>query len=122
MSTRLFSTYCRDGALIVAPVEPIGSLNAAEVRGEAEGLMAEVHAQGVAKVIFEMSRADYFGSQVIELMILVWRYLAPAQGRLALCQLSPAAKEMLHVVGLDTLWPVCDTLDEALAAKGQGGE
>jgi stage II sporulation protein AA (anti-sigma F factor antagonist) len=101
---------------------PIGSLNAAEVRKEAEGLMAEVHAHGTTKVVFDMCRADYFGSQVIELMILVWRYLAPASGTLTLCRLSPAAKEMLHVVGLDALWPVCDTLDQALAAPVECGE
>jgi anti-sigma B factor antagonist len=122
MSTKLFSTYCRDGALVVAPLEPIGSLNAAEVRTEAEGLMAEVHAQGLTKVIFEMSRADYFGSQVIELMILVWRYLAPARGTIVLCCLSPAAKDMMHVVGLNTLWPICNTLDEAVAVPAQRAE
>jgi anti-anti-sigma factor len=117
MSTRLFSTYCSDHALVVAPMSPIGSLCAADVRREAQDLMAEVHAEGVAKVIFDMDRAEYFGSQVIELMILVWRYLAPARGTLVLCRLSPAAREMLHIVGLDTLWPICDTIEQALATS-----
>ena len=116
MSTKLFSTYCRDEALVVAPMEPIGSLSASDVRKEAEGLMAEVHAEGVTKVVFDMGRAEYFGSQMIELMILVWRYLSPAHGSLVLCRLSPAAREMLQIVGLDTLWPICDTLDDAVAA------
>jgi anti-anti-sigma factor len=115
MSTKLFTTYCRDQALVVAPTGPIGSLCAADVRKEAEGLMAEVHAQGVKKVVFEMSRADYFGSQVIELMILVWRKLSAVAGTLALCQMSPAAREMLHIVNLDSIWRICGTLDEALA-------
>jgi anti-anti-sigma factor len=114
MSTKLYSTYCQDHALVVAPLEPIGSLYATDMRKEAEGLMAEVHAQGVKKVVFEMSRADYFGSQVIELMILVWRRLAAVQGTLALCCLSPAAREMLHIVNLDTIWRICSTLEEAL--------
>lgn len=116
MSTKLFSTYERQGALVVAATGPIGSLSAAEVRREADGLMAEVNAQRIAKVVFDMDRAEYFGSQVLELMILVWRYLAPAKGSMALCRLSPAAREMLQVVGLDKLWPVRDTIDEALAA------
>ena len=115
MSTKLFSTYCRDQALVVAPTAPIGSLYAVGVRKEAEGLMAEVHAEGVKKVVFDMSRADYFGSQVIELMILVWRRLAPLDGTLAICRMSPAAREMMHIVNLDTIWRICDTLDEALA-------
>ena len=122
MSTKLFSTYCRDHSLVVAPTEPIGSLSAADVRKEAEGLMAEVHEQSVKKVVFDMSRADYFGSQVIELMILVWRYLSPVHGTLALCRISPAAREMLHVVNLDTIWRICDTLDEALVEPAQVGE
>ena len=83
--------------------------------------MAEVHAQSV-KAIFDMSRADYFGSQVIELMILVWRRLAPVQGTLAICRISPAAREMMHIVNLDTIWRICDTLEEALAEPAQIGE
>ena len=92
MATKLFTTCCRDQALVVAPTAPIGSLYVADVRKEADGLMAEVHAQGAKKVVFDMSRADYFGSQVIELMILVWRKLSAVQGTLALCQMSPAAR------------------------------
>ncbi len=122
MSTKLFSTYCRDHALVVAPMAPIGSLYVVGVRKEAEGLMAEVHAAGVKKVVFDMSRADYFGSQVIELMILVWRRLAAVQGSLALCRMSPAAREMMHIVNLDTIWRICDTLDEALAEPAQTAE
>jgi len=120
MSTRLFSTYSQDHALVVAPLKPIGSLSASEVRKEADDLMAEVHAHGVAKVVFDMGRADYFGSQVIELIILVWRHLSPAHGTLVLCRLSPAAREMLQIVGLDKLWAIYDTLDEALVTAEEG--
>jgi anti-anti-sigma factor len=122
MSTKLFSTYSRDHSLVVAPIEPIGSLYAVDVRKEAEGLMAEVNAQGVNKVVFDMSRADYFGSQVIELMIIVWRRLASVHGTLSLCRMSPAAREMMHIVNLDSIWRICDTLDEALAEPAQAGE
>ena len=125
MSTKLFTIYRRDDALVVAALESIGSLSSANVRTEAEGMMAEMHAAGVKKVIFDLASADYFGSQVIELMILVWRYLAPVKGLLALCRLSPASREVLHISGLDSLWPICDTLEQALAAsppsKGAAG-
>ena len=66
-------------------------------------------------MVFDMSRADYFGSQVIELMIVVWRRLAAVHGALVLCGMSAAAREMMHIVNLDTIWRICDTLDEALA-------
>jgi anti-anti-sigma factor len=122
MSTQLFSTYCRDQALVVAPTESIGSLHAVGVRKVAEGLMAEVHAAGVKKVVFDMSRADYFGSQVIELMIVVWRRLAAEQGTLTFCRMSPAAREMMHIVNLDSIWRIYDTLDEALAEPAQAME
>ncbi len=122
MSTKLFSTYCRDQALIVAPTESIGSLHTVGVRKEAEALMAEVHAACINKVVFDMSRAEYFGSQVIELMIVVWRRLAAVQGTLVFCQMSPAAREMMHIVNLDSIWRIYDTLDEALAEPAQAME
>src|SRR5437868_15189228 len=107
MSTKLFTTCCRDQALVAAPTAPIGSLYAGDVRKEAEGLMAEVHAQGVKQVVFEMSRADYSGSQAIELMILHWRKLSAVRGSLALSHLSRAAREMVHLANVDAIWGIC---------------
>jgi anti-anti-sigma regulatory factor len=119
MFTSSFLTYRCNDALIVTATESIGSLAATDVRKEADCMMADVRAGGLKKVIFEMSRADYFGSHMIELMVLVWRHLSPLQGTLALCQLSPAAREVLHIVNLDSLWPICDTLEQALAVSSE---
>ena len=120
MSMKLFTTSCHGDALVVAAKEAVGSLSSIDVRDEADCLMAQMHTSGLKKLVFDLERADYFGSQMIELMIITWRYLSPTQGTLALCHVSEAGREVLHVVGLDKFWPVCNTLDEALAASQQG--
>jgi len=114
---KLFTT-CRHGdALVVAANAAIGSLSSTDVRGEADCLMAQMHESGLKKLVFDLERADYFGSQMIELMIIAWRYVSPAHGALALCHVSAAGREVLRIVGLDKFWPVCNTLDEAIAAS-----
>ena len=82
----------------------------------ADCLLSQIHALGINKLVFDLERADYFGSQMIELLIIAWRYVSPAHGTLALCHVSAAGREVLRVVGLDKFWPLCDTLDEALAS------
>lgn len=122
MSMKLFTTYRNGDALVVAANIPIGSLTSTDVRDEADCLLSQLHALGINKLVFDLERADYFGSQMIELLIIAWRYVSPAHGTLALCHVSAAGREVLRVVGLDKFWPLCDTLDEALASPQERWE
>ena len=117
MSMKLFTTYRQGDALVAVAQGTVGSLGAADARFEVDALLAQIHEWGLQKLVFDMGKADYFGSQMIELMIIAWRRLASDHGILALCQLSETGREVMHTVGLDKLWPVCNTLDEALAAQ-----
>jgi anti-anti-sigma factor len=117
MSMRHFTTSRFNDTLVVSAKQAIGSLDSTDVRHEADCLMEQLHTLNLKKLVFDLGKADYFGSQMIELMIIAWRYLSPVHGTLSLCQVSEAGRGVLRVVGLDAFWPVCDTLDEALAVS-----
>ena len=116
MSMNLFTTSCQGDALVAVAEGAIGSLGPVDARREADCLLAQMQAEGVKKLVIDLGKANYFGSHMIELMIITWRHLSPAHGILALCQVSETGREVLEAVGLDKFWPVCNTLDEALAA------
>jgi anti-anti-sigma factor len=117
MPLKLFTALRQGDALVVSAQAAIGSLDFSDVRQETECLLAQLREQGLKRIVFDMRRADYFGSQLIELLVLVWRYLSPLHGTLALFQVSEPGREVLHVAGLDKFWPICNTLDEALTVE-----
>ena len=117
MSMKLFTTSHQGDALVAVAEGDVGSLGTGDARLEVDSLLAQMREWDVHKLVFDMSKADYFGSQMIELMIIAWRRLASVNGMLALCRLSATGREVMHTVGLDKLWPTCNTLDEALAAS-----
>ena len=114
-----FTTECRGDALVVTANAPLGSLISTGVRSEADHLIGQLLQCGLKKLVFDMRNSGYFGSQMIELMLVVWRRLSPLGGALALCNLSPEGREVLRVVGLDAYWPICDSLDQALATTSE---
>jgi len=117
MSMQFFTTSRQGDTLVAVAQGAIGSLGPVDTRLEADCLLAEMQEEGVQKLVLDLGKAEYFGSQMIELMIIAWRHLAQTHGMLALCQVSETGQEVLHAVGLDKFWPVCRTLDEALAAS-----
>jgi len=119
---KLFTTSRHGDALVVAADAAVGSLNASDFHDEADRLIAQMRESSLKKLVFDLKRAEYFGSQMLELMISVWRHVSPANGALALCHVSEAGRDVLHVVGLDMFWPVCNTLDEAISALGPSSE
>ena len=116
MSMKLFTTSRQGDALVAVAEADVGSLGTANTRLEVDSLLMQMREWGVQKLVFDMSKAEYFGSQMIELMIIAWRRLASVNGILALCRALGDRAGSLHTVGLDKLWPTCNTLDEALAA------
>lgn len=66
-------------------------------------------------LVVDLSHVDFFGSSFIEILYRVWSRLHARGGHFALCGLSPYCREVIEVTNLNTLWPVYDSVDEAVA-------
>ena len=55
---------------------------------------------------------------MLEAMLVLWKRIVDSGGRMAVCNASPTIRDILRVSRFETLWPVCDTLDSALAVVG----
>ena len=84
-----------------------------EIRG---ALLSEASKADPPPMVLDLSGTNYIGSAFIELLVRVWKRLTERGGTMVLCGLRPFCAEVLRVTGLDHLWRVFPTQDQAVTA------
>jgi len=108
-SERLGST------LLLVPVGRVSSLIGDEARPELDGLLGQLQQPEVKHVVVDFAEVSYFGSIMLTTLHAIWKNVRAGGGKMALCNVSEVVREILQISQFDTLWPVCDSREEALA-------
>ncbi len=114
-SPKFFHVEPNDGALIIAAVENIHGLVEDEVRDECDALLEQLDQNKTQNAVIDLEALDYFGSIMLELMVVVWKKVTKSGGKFAVCNVSQVGMEILKTAKFDTIWPVLDSRDAALA-------
>lgn len=101
--------------LILSPQRNITSLAEDEVQLQWDTLIARLDGSEIAHVVFDFAKVSYFGSSMLEAMLYLWKKIDAQGGKLAVCNLSSTAAEILRLSRFDKIWRVCGSRDEALA-------
>ena len=92
--------------------------------GIAAGIYTQItaaFASGVRVVVADMTATMFCDTMAIRTLVLAHRQ-APANGtELRLVVMSPGVLRIMEVLGVDTMLPVYDSLEEALAGQSQDG-
>ena len=112
-ATKHFAIEQADGVLIIAPQGSIGALDAESIRTEWVGVLDRVATSGALHVVIDLQGLEYFGSIVLELIVVLWKRLSVKGRRLAICNVSPVGLEILQAAKFDTIWPIVSSLEEA---------
>lgn len=105
---------CGD-TLVFAAIDAIGGLVEDEARQEWDALLTQLSLQSAKNAIMDLGALDYFGSIVLELMVVLWKRISAQGGKLAVCNVSPVGLEILRTAKFDTIWPILHTREEALS-------
>lgn len=106
----------QDGnVLIISPLFTFGTFTEAELHAEWAVIERRLRDPAVQHVTIDLSEVPYFGSTVLEWMVLIWKRIRAKGGRLAVCNCSPLGGTILAATRLDTLWQICDDRAEAMA-------
>jgi len=81
-----------------------------------ELILRPLRRQDNPSVVFDLSRAESFGSMFLALMIRCWKLALSQGGTMALCGVSDRTRELLRVTALDMVWPIYDSRQEAMEA------
>jgi anti-anti-sigma factor len=82
----------------------------------ADLILKPLRRQENPSIVFDLSRAQIFGSMFLALMIRCWKLALSQGGTMALCGVSNQARELLRVTALDMVWPIYDSRREAMEA------
>ena len=111
---KLFDAESESETLIVVPLGNVRSLAEENVKPELDGILEQLRGPGVRNVVLDCEKIPYFGTTMLEAMLAIWRCARAREGKMALCNVSDIAREILGVSKFDTLWPICSSREEAL--------
>ena len=103
-------------AVVITPAPNVENMRWDLIEQSAEIVMEPLREQPVPILIFDLSDVNYFGSVFLALLLRCHTFAKSRGGELVLCGASKAAKELLRVTALDTLWAIYDTREDALEA------
>jgi anti-anti-sigma factor len=104
--------YYREGDCLW--VTPQSSHQDLCLSAEMDALRAEIDDNGIVRVIVDLSTLPYFGSMLLDFLVVLWRRVGRRDGRLILYKPSPVGREVLSAAKLDQLWPLAETREEAI--------
>ena len=116
---RYFKVEQSGDTLIFSAIDAIGGLVEDEARVEWDALLEQLSEQGATSAVMDLGALDYFGSIVLELMVVLWKRVSAQGGKLAVCNVSDVGLEILKTAKFDTIWPIVRSRDDALEAIGQ---
>lgn len=114
MQPRFIQIELADGVFIATPLKELAKQPEEAVRSECDGLICEFESQQAQHVLLDLSGMDYFGSNILELMVTIWKKVLAQGGRFALCDVSQVGLEILQTTRFDTLWTIYDSREDAL--------
>jgi anti-anti-sigma factor len=118
MSTakRVFEIEREGEILVLTPTTNLGELADPPREAEEEAIIGLLIETSTKKLIVDFHKTDYFGSSALGFFVRLWKLVQGYQGCMAFCNLSDHEKEILMVCGLDSLWPVCASREQAREA------
>jgi anti-anti-sigma factor len=94
---------------------PEGRLDA-HAAPELEDAFAALRAQGLKQIIVDLGQSSYISSSCLRIMIIQTRRLRQAGGDLKLCCLSDKIARVFCMAGLDTIFDIFPTENQAVQA------
>ncbi len=113
---KYFTVEHADDTVIFSAIGSIGGLVEDAARTEWDALLQQLDDADAMHVVIDLGALDYFGSIMLELLVVLWKRVSAKGGKLALCNVSPVGLEILHTAKFDTLWPIVPDRDGAIEA------
>jgi anti-sigma B factor antagonist len=99
-------------AKIVVVLRRFDAYTASQVETELTKLLAE----GAKKVVCDFNQTEYLASAGLRVLITASKSMARAGGKMVLCCVKPYVMEVFEISGLNRIFKMYPTIDEAVAA------
>jgi len=100
---------------VIIPTPELEKLPLDLMEQAAQMVLAPLRANPPSGLIFDLSQVDYFGSTFLSFLLRCHKRVKEHGSEVVVAGASKAARELLHMTALDTLWPLYPTRAEAMA-------
>jgi anti-anti-sigma factor len=111
----IFKIEADGPTLVVLPVVDGCGFRYQHLHVEANALQRKFEMKLFANIIVDLRNLNYFGSELIGVLIRLARTVTDGKGKAAFCSASPRMLEVLQSMRLTKLWPIFATREEAVA-------
>lgn len=101
--------------LIIAPLFTFGACTDADLSAEWDTIETWLRDSSVQHVTIDLGAIPYFGSTVLEWMVLIWKRIRVRGGKMTICHCSEMGHQILAAARFNTLWAVYPDRASALA-------
>ncbi len=115
-ASAIFSVDVDGKTLVLTPRRNVTSFAEAELQNEMGELFSKLRGNGARHVVIDFGHIVYFGSCMLEAMRILVQHVRRLEGRVAVCNLSPVAYDILKIARFDHVWSVHDSRTEAVKA------
>lgn len=99
----------------VTVIQLEGKMNTA-TSSDADAHLSHLIASGSNKLLLNMEGVDYISSSGLRVILANGKKIGTSGGKLAFCNLNPSVGEVFRISGFNSIFPVFDTEQEALAS------
>jgi anti-anti-sigma factor len=112
----VFETEQIGDTLVLAPSRDLSELHLSRFEEETAAVIRLFESLPAKNIVLDFRKTDYYGSTALGFFVKLWARLRKCDGQMAFCNVSENDMEILRLTKLDSLWPVCSSREEALAA------
>ena len=113
-ASNVFEIERQGDTVIVTPVTNLGEFAFHEVENDAATVLSLLDKGDVKNVVLDFHKTDHYGSTALGFFIKLLKRVRSMHGQMALCRVSAHEMDILRLLKLDQVWPICASRDEAL--------
>ena len=117
----IFHIDNQSDTLVVTPRVNLGELKYGLIERGGQSVLDAFESTDAKNLVVDFGQTDYCGSSALGFFLRLWNRARARDGHMALCNVSSHGLEILRMMRLDTLWSICDTMEDALKAVRQPG-
>jgi anti-anti-sigma factor len=116
-STKSFCSHLNGYSVVTFPKE-ICKASLDKIRETEEQVVSELANQKAPQCLVDLTALDYMGSSMVASIVRIWKAIEANQGRMVVAVSSIGVREVLRVTGLNRVWTIQPSYDNALHELG----
>lgn len=114
-----YQLVLENGQLILRLLPGLTEAPWSEIEQAGFEAVSEVQKLSKPQVVVDLTQLSYIGSSQVALVIRVWKAVKVQDGALVVATSNSTVREVLALSGLDRVWKLVETSQEAQAALGR---